>query len=208
MIPRLRNQCNLSLSCACSNIVCTLCVTLCTLWQTCDIIIETDIEWRKIKIFQNRLKLQRGKHLKLNMSLRKISILRFYFLVSSTPNWTLVKNFTHIVIMTMEITNFFIIVFKQYFIHNLQVVYIYLLHLHGNGQFRQFLLSSNWLALGYNDPQWLSIWSLFTLHVDCCLPREIQCVWSLLVSLADKHFKTLQAIIHNCVDKGWSSLRY
>ena len=30
------------------------------------------------------------------MSLRKISILRFYFLVSSTRNWTLVKNFTHI----------------------------------------------------------------------------------------------------------------
>ena len=48
---------------------------------------------------------------------------------------------------------FFIIVFKQYLIHNLQVVYIYLLRLHGNDQFRQFLLSLNLLALGHNDPQ-------------------------------------------------------
>ena len=34
--------------------------------------------------------------MKLKTSLRKIRILRFYFSVSFTPNWTLVKNFTHI----------------------------------------------------------------------------------------------------------------
>ena len=33
--------------------------------------------------------------MKLKTSLRKISILRFYFSVSFTPNWTLVKNLTH-----------------------------------------------------------------------------------------------------------------
>ena len=32
--------------------------------------------------------------MKLKTSLRKISILRFYFSVSFTPNWTLVKIFT------------------------------------------------------------------------------------------------------------------
>ena len=35
--------------------------------------------------------------MKLKTSLRKISILRINFLVSFTPNWTLVKNVTHIV---------------------------------------------------------------------------------------------------------------
>ena len=48
-----------------------------------------------MKIFQIRLKLQRGKHSQLKTSSIKISICRFYFLVSITPIWTLVQNITH-----------------------------------------------------------------------------------------------------------------
>ena len=44
----------------------------------------------------------------LKTSLRKISILRFYFLVSSSPNWTLVKNVTLMCLVVV-----FIIVFNN-----------------------------------------------------------------------------------------------
>ena len=37
--------------------------------------------------------------MKLKTSLRKINILRFYFSVSFTPNWTLVKNFTRVILI-------------------------------------------------------------------------------------------------------------
>ena len=71
-------------------------VTLWTLWPTSDIIIETAIEWRKMKIFQIRLRLQREKHLRFITTSIQISIWRLYFSVSIRPNWTLVHNFTHI----------------------------------------------------------------------------------------------------------------
>ena len=49
-----------------------------------------------MKIFQIRLRLQIGKHLRFKTSSIKISILRFYFPVRITPNWILVQNVTHI----------------------------------------------------------------------------------------------------------------
>ena len=83
------------MNCAFSTIMSNLGVTLCTLWPTCDISIETAIEWRKMKIFQIRLRLQRGgKHLRLKTSSIQISIWPFYFSVSITPIWTLVQNVT------------------------------------------------------------------------------------------------------------------
>ena len=48
-----------------------------------------------MKIFQIRLKLQRGKHSQLKTSSIKISIWLFNFSVSITPIWTLVQNITH-----------------------------------------------------------------------------------------------------------------
>ena len=63
----------------------------------CDIIIETAIELRQMKIFPICLRLQRGKHLRFKTSSIKISSWRFYFSVSITPIWRLVvQNVTHL----------------------------------------------------------------------------------------------------------------
>ncbi len=96
MIPKVHNQLTMSMNCAFATVMCNLGVTLWTLWPTCEIIIETAVELRKMKIFQIRLKLQRWKHLQLKISSIKISIWRFYFSVSITPIWTLVQNITHL----------------------------------------------------------------------------------------------------------------